>query len=82
MDVVGIKVTRLTRKESGPFTSYYRTIRFELFGGEMLEVLCSGDSETYIKLRSVKTVKPVIKFKPINWLTSKSSKGTSDRENA
>lgn len=82
IDVVGIKVTRPTRKEFGPFKSFYRTIRFELFGGEVLEVLCSGAIEQYIKLRSVKTLKPVKTPKPSNWLTPKVYKGTGDRENA
>jgi hypothetical protein len=81
LDVVGIKVTRPTRKEFGPFKSYYRTIRFEFFGGEVLEVVCSGATENYIKLRSVKTLKPVIKRKPTHWVTPKVYKGTSDREN-
>ena len=78
--MVGIKVTRPTRKEFGPFKSYYRTIRFELFGGEMLEVFCSGAIEKYIKLRSVKTLQPVKKPKPINWLTPKVYKGISEHE--
>jgi hypothetical protein len=85
--VVGIKVTRPTRKEFGPFKSYYRTIRFEFFGGEVLEVVCSGVIEKYIKLRSVKTLKPVRKSQPANpdhedWITPKVYTGTSDRENA
>ena len=84
---MGIKVTRPTRKEYGPFTAYERTIRFEFFGGEVLEVLCSGAVEKYIKLRSVKTLKPVPKPQPNNpdneeWITPKVYKGTSDRENA
>jgi hypothetical protein len=85
--VVGIKVTRPTRKEFGPFKSYYRTIRFEFFGGEVLEVVCSGATENYIKLRSVKTLKTVPKPQPANpdnedWIMPKLYKGTSDRENA
>jgi hypothetical protein len=75
--VIGIKVTRPTRKESGPFTAYTRTIRFEFFGGEVLEVVCSGAVEKYIKLRSVKTVPPVNK-QPGKWLTPMVYKGTSD----
>jgi hypothetical protein len=83
--VIGIKVTRPTRKEFGPFKTYNRTIRFEFFGGEVLEILCSGAIEKYIKLRSVKTVKPVPKSQPTNpnnedWITPKVYKGTSDRE--
>ena len=86
--MVGIKVTRPTRKEFGPFKSYNRTIRFEFFGGEVLEVVCSGATENYIKLRSVRTLKPVPKSEtssnPDNedWITPKVYKGTSDRENA
>ena len=83
MDVVGIKVTRPSRETTdGLWESYSRIIRFELSGGDVLEVLCAGDIEQYIKLRSVKTLKSVSKPKPINWLTPKVYKGTSDRENA
>jgi hypothetical protein len=78
--VIGIKVTRPTRKEFGPFKSYNRTIRFEFFGGEVLEVLCSGAVEKYIKLRSVKKLKPVKKPKPIKWLTPKVYKGINEEE--
>jgi hypothetical protein len=43
--------------------------------------------EQYIKLRSVKTLKPVGQSQPANpnhedWITPKVYKGTSDRENA
>ena len=88
LDVVGIKVTRPTRKEFGPFKTYNRTIRFEFFGGEVLEICCSGAIQQYIKLRSVTTLKPVGKSQPANpgntedWKRPKVSKGTSDRENA
>jgi hypothetical protein len=41
LDVIGIKVTGATRKEFGPFKTYNRTIRFEFFGGEVLEIYCS-----------------------------------------
>ena len=84
--MMGIKVTRPTRKEYGPFKAYERTIRFEFFGGEVLEVLCSGAVEKYIKLRSVKTLKPVPKPETSrnpddeDWITPKVYKGTSDRE--
>ena len=83
--MIGIKVTRPIRKEYGPFKAYERTIRFEFFGGEVLEVLCSGAIEKYIKIRSVKTLKPVPKPQPGNpdnedWITPKVYKGTSDRE--
>ena len=87
LDVVGIKVTRPTRMEYGPFKAYYRTIRFEFFGGEVLEVVCSGATENYIKLRSVKTLKPVSKSETSSNADNedlkrpKVSKGTSDREN-
>jgi hypothetical protein len=46
----------------------------------MLEVSCSGAIEKYIKLRSVKTLKPVKKSKPTNWLTPKVYTGISDEE--
>ena len=88
LDVIGIKVTRPTRKEFGPFKSYSRTIRFEFFGGEVLEICCTGAIQQYIKLRSVKTLKPVGKSQPANpgntedWKQPKVYKGTSDRENA
>jgi hypothetical protein len=90
LDVVGIKVTQPIWKldDYGVYETYYRTIRFELFGGEVLEVACSGATENYIKLRSVKTLKPVPKSEtssnPDNedWITPKIYKGTSDRENA
>ena len=82
---MGIKVTRPKRKEFGPFKTYTRTIRFEFFGGEVLEVECSGAIEKYIKLRSVTSLKPVGKSQPANpdhedWITPKVSTGTSDRE--
>ena len=85
LDVVGIKVTRPTRKEFGPFKSYTRTIRFEFFGGEVLEICCSGAIQQYIKLCSVTTLKPVGKSHPTNpehedWIMPKVYKGTSDRE--
>jgi hypothetical protein len=80
LDVIGIKVTRANRKEFGPFKTYNRTIRFEFFGGEVLEIYCTGAIQQYIKLRSVKTLKPVIKPKPLNWITPKVSKGTSMHE--
>ena len=56
------------------------------FGGEVLEVLCSGASKKYRKLRSVKTGKPVTKAETSShphheeWITPKVYKGTSDRE--
>jgi hypothetical protein len=84
--VIGIKVSRPTRKEFGPFKSYTRTIRFEFFGGEVLDVECSGVVKNYIKLRSVTSLKPVPKSKPATsdteeWITPKVYTGTSDREN-
>ena len=88
LDVIGIKVTGATRKEFGPFKTYNRTIRFEFFGGEVLDITCSGVIEKYIKLRSVKTLKPVGKSQPANpghtedWKRPKVYKGTSDREKA
>lgn len=96
LDVVGIKVTRPIWKldDHGVYETYYRTIRFELSGGKVLEVYCSGIIEEYIKLRSVKRLKPVRKRKPgktpeisgnttnDDWITPKVYKGTSDKENA
>jgi hypothetical protein len=78
LDVMGIKVTRPKRKEFGPFKTYTRTIRSEFFGGEVLEVECTGAIQKYIKLRSVTSLKPVIQPKPLNWSTPKISKGTSE----
>jgi hypothetical protein len=86
--VIGIKVSRPTRKEFGPFISYTRTIRFEFFGGEVLDVELSGVVKQYIKLRSVKSLKPVptseTSSNPDNkdWKQPKVYTGTSDRENA
>lgn len=94
LDVVGIKVTRPIRKldDHGVYETYYRTIRFELYGGKVLDVYCTGAIEEYIKLRSVKRLKPRKKprggprtwwTKPGNpdntdWLPPKVYKGTSD----
>jgi hypothetical protein len=63
LDVVGIKVTRPIWKldDYGVYETYYRTIRFKLYGGRVLEVYVSGAVEDYIKLRSVKRLKPVRK---------------------
>ncbi len=60
LKVVGIKVTRPIWKldDMGVYETYYRTIRFELYGGKVLDVHCSGVVEEYIQLRSVKTLKP------------------------
>jgi hypothetical protein len=82
--VIGIKVSRPTRKEFGPFKSYNRTIRFEFFGGEVLDIECSGVVKQYIQLRSVTSLKPVPKSKPANpedsegWITPKVYKGASE----
>ena len=95
LDVVGIKVTRPIWKldDHGVYETYYRTIRFELYGGKVLDVHCSGVVEEYIQLRSVKTLKPRRRKpkrgtqpklnKPGNpdntdWLTPKLYEGTSD----
>ena len=60
LSVVGIKVTRPIWKldDDGVYETYYRTVRFELYGGKVLDVYCSGAIEEYIKLRSVKRLKP------------------------
>jgi hypothetical protein len=82
--VIGIKVTRPTRKEFGPFASYTRTIRFEFFGGEVLDVECSGVVKQYIQLRSGKSLKPVptseTSSSPDNkdWKRPKTYKGASE----
>jgi len=93
--VVGIKVTRPIWKldDYGVYETYYRTIRFELYGGKVLDVYCSGAIEEYIQLRSVKRLKPRKKPtrgaqrtwwpKPGNpdnmdWLPPKLYEGTSD----
>jgi hypothetical protein len=83
LDVIGIKVTKPTRKEFGPFKTFTRTIRFEFFGGEVFDIECSGVTKQYIKLRSIKSLKP--KSKPATsdteeWIPPKVYKGTSDRE--
>jgi hypothetical protein len=93
LSVVGIKVTRPIWKEDDyGVETYYRTIRFELYGGKVLDVYCSGAMEEYIKLRSVKRLKPRKKprggprtwwNKPGNhddpdWLPPKLYKGTGD----
>ena len=94
LDVVGIKVTRPIWKldDYGVYETYYRTIRFELYGGKVLDVYCTGAVEEYIKLRSVKSLKPRKKLrggartrwnKPGNhddtdWLGPKLYKGTED----
>ena len=46
----------------------------------MLEVSCSGAIEKYINCAPVKTLKPVKKPKPINWLTPKVYTGMSIHE--
>jgi hypothetical protein len=83
--VIGIKVTRPTRKEFGPFKIYTRTIRFEFFGGEVLDVECSGVVKQYIKPRSITSLKPVGKSHTATsdteeWLTPKLYKGISMHE--
>jgi len=82
LQVIGIEVTRPIWKldDYGVYETYYRTIRFKLYGGKVLEVYCSGAVEEYLKLRSVKTLKKlktIEKRKPRNpgtpangdWLT-------------
>jgi hypothetical protein len=95
LSVVGIQVTRPIYQldEYGVYETYYRTIRFRLYGGKVLEVYCSGAVEEYIKLRSVKRLKPVRKRKPVTipattdnatndgWIEPKLYKGTSDQQN-
>ena len=85
LDVIGIKVTRPRREGFGPFKSYTRTIRFEFFGGKVMDIECSGAIEKYIKLRSVKSLKVVPKSKPPasdteEWVTPKIYKGISMQE--
>ena len=95
LDMVGIKVTRPIWKldDHGVYETYYRTIRFELYGGKVLDVYCSGVIEEYIKLRSVKRLKPVRKRTPVHIpdyygsvtndaaFSPKLYKGTSDLRN-
>jgi hypothetical protein len=84
--VIGIKVSRPTRTEFGPFKSYNRTIRFEFFGGEVLDVECTGVVKQYIQLRSVTSLKPVptseASSNPDNkdWITPKVYKGASEAQ--
>jgi len=68
LSVVGIDVARPTYQldEYGVYETYYRTIRFRLYGGRVLEVYCSGAVEDYIKIRSVKRLKPVRKRAPVH----------------
>jgi hypothetical protein len=90
LQVIGIEVTRPIWKldDYGVYETYYRTIRFKLHGGKVLEVHCSGAVEEYLKLRSVKTLKKlktIEKRKPWNsgtpangdWLTPVVYKGRS-----
>jgi hypothetical protein len=95
LSVVGIDVARPTYQldEYGVYETYYRTIRFRLYGGKVLEVYCSGAVEDYIKIRSVKRLKPVRKRKPVHIpeyygsatndasFSPKVYKGTSDLRN-
>jgi hypothetical protein len=92
LSVVGIQVTRPIYQldEHGVYETYYRTIRFRLSGGKVLEVYVSGVVEDYIKLRSVKRLKPVRRRKPAKtpenadnttndeWLTPKVYQGDSE----
>jgi hypothetical protein len=67
----------------GVYETYHRTIRFTLAGGEVFEVLCSASFEDEIHLRSVKTLKslkPSVQPKPIDWLQPKVYKGKSMHE--
>jgi hypothetical protein len=78
--VIGIKVNP---QELGPFKIYTRTIRFEFFGGEVLDIECSGAVKQYIKPRSVTSLKPVGKSHTATsdteeWLTPKLYKGASE----
>ncbi len=90
LHVIGIEVTRPIWKldDYGVFETYYRTIRFKLHGGKVLDVYCSGAVEEYLKLRSVKKLKklkPIEKRKPWHsgtptneeWLTPKVYEGAS-----
>ena len=91
LSVVGIDVTRPTYQmdDYGVYETYYRTISFRLYGGKVLEVYVSGAIEDYIKIRSVKRLKPVRKRTPVNIpdyyaddsISPKVYKGTSDLRN-
>jgi hypothetical protein len=82
LSVVGIKATRPIWKldEHGVYETYYRTIRFELYGGKVLDVHCCGVVEDYIKLRSVKRLKPRKKPRggPRTWWTNPSTSDNTD----
>jgi hypothetical protein len=95
LHVIGIEVTRPIWKldDYGVYETYYRTIRFKLHGGKVLEVHCSGAVEEYLKLRSVKKLKKlktIEKRKPWNsgtpthedWITPKVYKGASKEPSA
>jgi hypothetical protein len=72
-------------------TAYYvprkeviHTKLLKFFGGRVLE-LCSGAIQTYIKLRSGKSLKPVGKSNPATpdtkeWITPKVYKGASEMQ--
>ena len=79
LDVVGIKVTRPIWKEDDyGVETYYRTIRFELYGGKVLDVHCSGVVEEYIQLRSVKTLKPRRRKPKRGKIPTRINPGTAD----
>lgn len=82
--VYGIEVTRPTWQldDMGVYETYYRTIRFQLSGGKVLEVYCSGAVEEYVKLRSVKKLKKlkaIEKRKPRNPGTPANEDRSADR---
>jgi hypothetical protein len=59
LKVQKIEVTRPTWEldDYGVYETYYRTIRFTIAGGDVLEVFCAARFEDEIRLRSVKTLK-------------------------
>jgi hypothetical protein len=85
LDIRKIEVTRPTWEldEMGVYETYYRTFRFTVAGGEVLEVLCSARFADEIQLHSVKklkAVKPSKPSKPTDWLQPKVYKGKSMHE--
>jgi hypothetical protein len=85
LKVQKIEVTRPAWEldDDNVYETYFRTIRFTIAGGEVLEVFCAASFEDEIRLRSVKTLKPLTESKqpkPIDWLGPKVYKGNVEEE--
>ena len=66
--------------DNGVYETCYRTIRFTIAGGEVLEVFGAASFEDEIQLRSVKTLKslkPSKQPQAVDWLQPKVYKGKS-----